>query len=213
MSLFIGVVLGTVVGILPGHGPAASIALLLPVTYGMDPTSALIMLGGIFYGTKYGGSTTAILIRTPGEASSIMTSMDGYEMARKGRAGAALAIAAIGSFLAGTIGVVGLTLFAIPLAALAVQFGPAEYFMLMMFAMTAVAALSGDSPGKGMLSAFLGLMIATIGTDLQTGVPRFTIGVPSFLDGLDLVIFVVGLFDVSERIGRASVRERVCQYV
>src|SRR3546814_6063427 len=114
MYTFIGVVRVTVVGILPGLCPAASIALLLPVTYGMDPTSALIMLGGIFYGTKYGGSTTAILIRTPGEASSIMTSMDGYEMARKGRAGAALAIAAIGSFLAGTIGVVGLTLFANP---------------------------------------------------------------------------------------------------
>ena len=195
---FVGVFLGTIVGVLPGIGPSASMALLLPITYGMDPTSALIMLAGIFYGTKYGGSTTAILIRTPGEAASVMTSVDGYEMARKGRAGAALAISAIGSFLAGTIGVVGLTLFAVPLAALAVRFGPAEYFMLMVFAMTAVAALSGESAGKGMFSAILGLMVATVGTDLQTGVPRFTMGVPEFLDGIDLVVVVVGLFAIAE---------------
>jgi putative tricarboxylic transport membrane protein len=195
---FLGVFLGTVVGVLPGLGPAASIALLLPITYGMDSTSALIMLAAIFYGTRYGGSATAILIRTPGETSSMMTSLDGYEMARNGRAGAALAISAIGSFIAGTLGIVGLTVFAIPLASFAVKFGPAEYFMLMAFAMTAVAALSGDSPGKGMLSAVLGLMISTVGTDLQTGLPRFTLGVPQFLDGLDVVVIVVGLFAISE---------------
>lgn len=195
---FLGVFLGTIVGVLPGLGPAASIALLLPVTYGMDSTSALIMLAGIFYGTRYGGSATAILIRTPGETASMMTSLDGYEMARKGRAGAALAISAIGSFIAGTVGIIGLTVFAIPLASFAVEFGPAEYFMLMMFAMTAVAALSGDSPGKGLFAAILGLMFSTIGTDLQTGMPRFTLGVPQFLDGIDVVIVVVGLFAVAE---------------
>ena len=140
---FIGVFLGTIVGVLPGIGPSASIALLIPITFGMNPTSALIMMCGIYYGTKYGGSTTAILIRTPGEAASVMTSIDGYEMAKKGRAGAALAVSAIGSFIAGTLGVVGLTIFAVPLASMALKFGPAEYFTLMVFAMTAVSTLTG----------------------------------------------------------------------
>src|SRR5215208_1084908 len=153
---FLGVFLGTIVGVLPGIGPSASIALLIPVTFGMNPTSALIMMAGIYYGTKYGGSTTSILIRTPGEAASVMTSIDGYEMAKKGRAGAALAVSAIGSFIAGTLGVVGLTLFAIPLTSMALKFGPAEYFTLMVFAMTAVSSLAGASPAKGMLSAVLG---------------------------------------------------------
>ena len=195
---FIGCFLGTVIGVLPGIGPSATIALLIPVTYGMNPTSALIMMAGIYYGTKYGGSTTSILIRTPGEAASVMTSIDGYEMAKKGRAGAALAVSAIGSFIAGTLGVVGLTLFAIPLTSMALKFGPAEYFTLMFFAMTAVASLSGKSPAKGMLSTILGLMIATIGIDLQSGQPRFTMGVPEFQDGVGFVVVVVGLFAVSE---------------
>jgi putative tricarboxylic transport membrane protein len=195
---FLGVFMGTIIGVLPGIGPSAGIALLLPVTFGMDPTSALIMMAGIFYGTKYGGSTTSILIRTPGEASSVMTSIDGYEMAKKGRAGAALAVSAIGSFLAGTIGVVALTLFAVPLASMALKFGPAEYFTLMLFAMTAVASLSGKSPAKGLLSTILGLMLATIGIDLQSGQPRFTAGVPELLDGVGFIVVVVGLFAVSE---------------
>jgi putative tricarboxylic transport membrane protein len=184
--------------VLPGIGPSAGIALLIPVTFGMNPTSALIMMAGIYYGTKYGGSTTSILIRTPGEAASVMTSIDGYEMAKKGRAGAALAVSAIGSFIAGTLGVVGLTLFAIPLTSMALKFGPAEYFTLMFFAMTAVASLSGKSPAKGMLSTILGLMIATIGIDLQSGQPRFTMGVAEFQDGVGFVVVVVGLFAVSE---------------
>ena len=195
---FVGVFLGTIIGVLPGIGPSAGIALLIPVTFGMNPTSALIMMAGIFYGTKYGGSTTSILIRTPGEAASVMTSIDGYEMAKKGRAGAALAVSAIGSFIAGTIGVVALTIFAIPLASMALKFGPAEYFTLMLFAMTAVASLTGSSPAKGMLSATLGLMIATIGIDLQSGQPRYTFGVPEFQDGVGFVVVVVGLFAVSE---------------
>ncbi len=195
---FVGVFLGTIIGVLPGIGPSAGIALLIPVTFGMNPTSALIMMCGIYYGTKYGGSTTSILIRTPGEAASVMTSIDGYEMAKNGRAGAALAVAAIGSFIAGTIGVVALTLFAIPLASMALKFGPAEYFTLMLFAMTAVASLTGSSPAKGMLSATVGLMIATIGIDLQSGQPRYTFGIPEFQDGVGFVVVVVGLFAVSE---------------
>ena len=195
---FLGVFLGTVIGVLPGIGPSATIALLLPVTYGMNPTSALIMMAGVYYGSKYGGSTTAILIRTPGEAASVMTSLDGYEMARKGRAGAALAVSAIGSFIAGTLGVVALTLFALPLASMALKFGPAEYFTLMLFAMTSVASLSGKSPAKGLLSTLLGLMIATIGIDLQSGQPRYTMGIAEFQDGVGFIVVVVGLFAVAE---------------
>ena len=195
---FIGVFLGTIIGVLPGIGPSAGIALLIPVTFGMNPTSALIMMAGIFYGTKYGGSTTAILIRTPGEAASVMTSLDGYEMARKGRAGAALAVSAIGSFIAGTIGVVALTLLALPLASMALKFGPAEYFTLMLFALTAVASLTGKSPAKGLLATILGLMISTIGIDLQSGQPRYTMGIAEFQDGVGFVVVIVGLFAVSE---------------
>jgi len=195
---FVGVFIGTIIGVLPGIGPSAGIALLIPVTYGMNPTSALIMMCGIYYGTKYGGSTTAILIRTPGEAASVMTSLDGYAMAQKGRAGAALAVSAIGSFIAGTIGVIALTLFALPLASMALKFGPAEYFCLMLFAMTAVSSLTGKSPAKGMLATILGLMIATIGIDLQSGQPRYTMGVAEFQDGVGFIVVVVGLFAMAE---------------
>jgi putative tricarboxylic transport membrane protein len=195
---FVGVFLGTIVGVLPGIGPSASIALLMPITFGMNPTSALIMMAGIYYGTKYGGSTTSILIRTPGEAASVMTSIDGYEMAKNGRAGAALAVSAIGSFIAGTLGVVALTIFALPLASMALKFGPAEYFTLMLFAMTAVASLTGASVAKGMLSMLLGLMIATIGIDLQSGQARYTMGIIEFQDGVGFVVVVVGLFAVAE---------------
>ena len=195
---FLGVLMGTIIGVLPGIGPSAGIALLIPITYGMNPTSALIMLCGIYYGAKYGGSTTAILIRTPGEAASVMTSIDGYEMARKGRAGAALAVSAIGSFIAGTIGVVGLTLFAVPLASMALKFGPAEYFTLMLFAMTAVSTLTGQSPAKGVIATIFGLVIATIGIDLQSGQARYTMGIPEFQDGVGFVVVVVGLFAMAE---------------
>ena len=195
---FLGCFLGTVIGVLPGIGPSATIALLIPVTYGMNPTSALIMMAGIFYGARYGGSTTAILINTPGEASSVMTAIDGYQIAKNGRAGAALAISAIGSFIAGTIGIVGLTLFAVPLTSMALKFGPAEYFTLMFFAMTAVSSLAGKSPAKAMISTILGLMIATIGIDLQSGQPRYTMGVPELQDGVGFVIAVVGLFAIGE---------------
>ena len=195
---FLGVFMGTIIGVLPGIGPSAGIALLIPITYGMNPTSALIMMAGIYYGAKYGGSTTAILIRTPGEAASVMTSIDGYEMAKKGRAGAALAVSAIGSFIAGTIGVIGLTLFAVPLTSIALKFGPAEYFTLMLFAMTAVSTLTGNSPAKGVLATVFGLVIATIGIDLQSGQARYTMGIPEFQDGVGFVVVVVGLFAMAE---------------
>ena len=195
---FAGVFLGTVIGVLPGLGASAGIALLIPVTFGMNPTSALIMMAGIYYGARYGGSSTSILIRTPGEAASVMTSIDGYEMALKGRAGAALAVSAIGSFIAGTIGIVALTLFALPLSSMALKFGPAEYFTLMLFAMTAVASLSGKSAAKGMLSTILGLMIATVGIDLQSGQSRYTFGIAEFQDGVGFIVVVVGLFAVAE---------------
>ncbi len=195
---FLGVFMGTIIGILPGIGPSAGIALLIPVTFGMDPTSALIMMCGIYYGTKYGGSTTSILINTPGEAASVMTTIDGYAMAKNGRAGAALAVSAIGSFIAGTIGVIALTLFALPLASMALKFGPAEYFTLMFFAMTAVSSLSGASAAKGMLSMMLGLMIATVGIDLQSGQPRFAMGIPEFQDGVGFIVVVVGMFALAE---------------
>jgi putative tricarboxylic transport membrane protein len=195
---FIGVFLGTIIGVLPGIGPAAGIALLIPVSYGMSPTSAIILMSGLYYGARYGGSTTSILIRTPGEASSVMTSIDGYEMAKKGRAGAALAISAIGSFIAGTIGVVGMTLFSLPLTSFALKFGPAEYFCLMLLAMTSVASLTGASPAKGLLSTVIGLMLATVGTDLQSGQLRFAFGIAEFSDGIGFVAVVVGMFAVAE---------------
>ncbi len=195
---FIGVLLGTIIGVLPGIGSAAGIALLLPVTFGRDPTSALIMISGIFYGAKYGGSTAAVLIRTPGDASSVMTSLDGYEMARKGRAGAALAVAAIGSFIAGSMGVVALTIFAVPLAWAALKFGPAEYFALMLFAMTCVSSLAGKSLGKGLLATGLGLMLATVGIDLQSGQQRYVMGIVQLQDGINFIIVSVGMFAVAQ---------------
>ena len=162
LYVFIGCFLGTVIGVLPGIGPSAGIALLLPITAGMEPTSALIMIAGIYYGAMYGGSTTAILINTPGESGSVMTTLDGYQMAKNGRAGAALAISALASFIAGTLGIVLLTFLAVPLSDMALLFGPAEYFTLMVFALTATTALAGDSFAKGMISTVLGPTIAMV---------------------------------------------------
>ncbi|HET8609357.1 MAG TPA: tripartite tricarboxylate transporter permease [Burkholderiales bacterium] len=195
---FIGCFLGTIIGVLPGISPSVGLALLIPVTFGMDPTSALIMMVGMYYGAMYGGSTTSILVNMPGESSSVMTTLDGYQMARKGRAGAALAVAAIGSFIAGTIGVVALTLLAVPLARFALDFGPAEYFCLMLFAMAAVSSLTGRSVAKGLLSTIVGLMISTVGIDLQSGQARFTFGVPELQGGISFLIVVIGLFAIGE---------------
>jgi putative tricarboxylic transport membrane protein len=198
LHTLIGVFIGTMISHLPGIGPSAGIALLIPVTFGMDPTAALIMLAGIYYGCMYGGAVTAILLNTPGDAAAVMTVLDGYPMARKGRAGAALAIAAVSSFIAGTVGITALAFLAVPLASFALRFGPAEYFSLMLFALTTVSALTGESLAKGLLSVFLGLALATIGIDLQTGAPRFTFGIPDLLDGISFLVVVVGIFALAE---------------
>jgi len=198
LHTLIGVFIGTMISHLPGIGPSAGIALLIPVTFGTDPTAALIMLAGIYYGCMYGGAVTAILLNTPGDAAAVMTTLDGYPMARKGRAGAALAIAATSSFIAGTLGVTALTFLAAPLASFALKFGPPEFFALMLFALTTVSALTGDSLAKGLISTFTGLGLATIGIDLQTGAPRFTFGLPELFDGISFLVVVVGIFAIAE---------------
>ena len=195
---FVGVLLGTVVGILPGMGSPATVAMLLPLTTGMNPTTALIMMAGIFYGAKYGGSTTSILLNLPGESSSVVTCIDGYQMARRGRAGPALGIAAIASFIAGTFGVVGLMLVAPPLAQFALQFGPPEYFGLMVIGLTLVVFLTEGSLLKGLLSCVLGLLFSLVGTDLFTAESRFTFGRVELLDGIDVIVASVGIFALGE---------------
>ncbi|MFZ1680445.1 MAG: tripartite tricarboxylate transporter permease [Rhizobiaceae bacterium] len=200
----LGVTLGTLIGILPGIGPALTIALLLPVTGKLDPTGAFIMFAGLYYGAMYGSSTTSILLNTPGESGSIITAVEGNVMARKGRGAAALATAAIGSFIAGTIGTVLLTFLAPVFVKLALRFGPAEYFGLMVFAFTAASALLGASLSKGVVSLILGLTIGLVGIDQLTGQPRLHFGVPALLDGIDIVVVAVGLFAVGEALHIAS---------
>src|SRR5688572_4370180 len=195
---FVGVLLGTVVGILPGLGSPATVAMLLPLTTSMNPTAALIMMTGIFYGAKYGGSTTSILLNLPGEPSSVVTCIDGYQMARQGRAGPALGIAAIASFVAGTVGVVGLMLVAPPLSEFALQFGPPEYFGLMMVGLTLVVFLTEGSILKGLISCILGLLLSIVGADLFTAESRFTFGQVELLDGIDLIVASVGIFAIGE---------------
>jgi putative tricarboxylic transport membrane protein len=195
---FIGVLLGTVVGVLPGLGPPATIAMLLPLTFKMEPTGAMIMLAGIYYGAKYGGSTTSILLNVPGESASVVTCLDGYQMARKGRAGPALGISAIASFIAGTFGVVALMLVAPPLAKLSLAFSSPEYFALMALGLAMVVLLAGESLTKAILSMLVGLWIASMGTDLFSAVSRFTFGQTSLLDGIDFVIVAIGIFAVGE---------------
>lgn len=195
---FIGCLVGTLIGVLPGIGPAGGMALLIPLTYGKEPASAIILLAGIYYGAMYGGSTTSILLNVPGEAASVVTTLDGYKMARKGLAGPALSIAAIGSFFAGTIGVLLLMLLGPPLARIALKFGPGETFALMVFGLSMVTSLSGRSLRKGFVSTLLGLMLATVGTDLPTGLIRFTFGIPKLMEGFDVVVVAIGLFAVSE---------------
>jgi putative tricarboxylic transport membrane protein len=198
MYCLLGVTLGTLIGVLPGIGPVTTIAILLPVTFGMNPTSALIMLAGIYYGSQYGGSTTAILINVPGEASSVMTCLDGYQMARKGRAGAALGMAAMASFVAGTVSVLLLMLLARPLIKVALEFGPAEYAALMLLALCTLGGLTGESVAKGLLMGAFGLLLGVVGSDPMTGNPRFTFGLPNLLDGLEFLPVTIGLFAVAE---------------
>ena len=195
---FLGVLLGTLVGVLPGLGSAATIALLLPVTYTMSATSAIIMLAGIWYGSMYGGSTTSILLRVPGEPASVMTCIDGFEMARQGRAGAALGIAAFGSFIAGTLGLVGLILLAPPLAEFALDFGPPEYFALTVLGLTLVSFLGSGSVPKALAMAALGLLLGTVGLDPVRSHARFTFDSLSLQGGIELIPMVMGLFGLSQ---------------
>ena len=194
----IGTILGTIIGVLPGIGPMAGCALLLPLTFGMNPTTAIIMMAGIYYGAMYGGSTTSILIKVPGEVSSVVTMIDGYEMAKQGRGGAALATSAIGSFVAGTVSTIGLMVLAQPMAEIALKFGPSEYFALMVLGMTMVSSLAGGSVLKAIISALFGLSLATVGIDLQSGIARYSFNIPSLLNGIEFLIVAIGLFAVAE---------------
>ena len=189
---FIGVLLGTLVGVLPGIGPTATIAMLLPITFGFEPVTALIMLAGIYYGAQYGGSTTAILINLPGETSSAVTAIDGHEMAKQGRAGPALATAALGSFFAGSVGILVLVLFAPPLASMALGFGSAEFFSLVVLGLIASIALASGSTIKAIAMIILGLLLATVGQDIYTGTPRFTFGARELFSGINFVSVAVG---------------------
>jgi putative tricarboxylic transport membrane protein len=200
----VGVTLGTLVGVLPGIGPALTVALLLPLTYNFQPVGAFIMFAGIYYGGMYGGSTTSILLNTPGESASVVTTIEGFQMAKRGRGGAALSTAAIGSFVAGTISTLAITLLAPIIARAALAFQPADYFALMVLAFVSVTALLGRSLLRGLISLFLGLFIGLVGIDNLTGQQRFTFGVPELLNGLDVVVVAVGLFAVGEALYVAS---------
>lgn len=195
---FIGVLMGTLTGVLPGFGPVAAVSLLLPVTFGLSPVSAIILLAGIYYGAMYGGSTTSILVNIPGEAASCITCLEGYPMAKQGRAGPALGMAAFGSLIGGTVAIVGLMVLAPPLAEVALKFGPPEFFSLMLLGLTIVTYVSSGTVLKALMMAALGLMIGSVGTDLVSGTPRFTLGIRYLLDGVPLIPLVMGLFGISE---------------
>ena len=195
---FVGVLLGTLIGVLPGIGPIATIAMLLPATFVLPPVSALIMLAGIYYGAQYGGSTTAILVNLPGEVSSVVTCLDGYQMARKGQAGKALGIAALGSFFAGSVATVLIAGFAPPLAELALKFGPADYFSLMVLGLIAAVVLAHGSIVKAIAMILLGLLMGLIGTDVNSGVARYSFGLPELIDGVGIGTVAMGMFGFSE---------------
>ena len=211
MYAFIGCFLGTVIGVLPGIGPLATIAMLLPATYALPPVAALIMLAGIYYGAQYGGSTTAILVNLPGESSSVVTTIDGYQMARNGRAGPALAAAGLGSFFAGCVGTLILAAFAAPLTELAFKFGPAEYFALMILGLVGAVVLASGSLLKAISMIVLGLLLGMVGTDVNSGVPRFSFDIPELTDGVGFIVIAMGVFGYGEIISNlgkhASERE------
>ena len=205
---FIGVLIGTLIGVLPGIGPVATLAMLLPVTYALPPTSALIMLAGIYYGAQYGGSTTAILVNLPGESSSVVTCIDGYQMARRGRAGAALATAALGSFFAGTVGVLIVAGLALPMVELAFKFGPAEYFSLMVLGLIGAVVLASGSLIKAIAMIVLGLLLGLVGTDVNSGVARFSFDIPELADGIGFVSVAMGVFGFAEIIVNLEHKEK-----
>ncbi len=204
MFAFLGVLIGTVVGVLPGIGPITAIALLIPLSFGLDPASGLILLAGIYYGSMYGGSTTSILIRTPGEVASVVTTLEGHEMAKRGRAGPALATAAIGSFIAGTLAVVGLMLLSPVLVKVAVIFGSAEYFLLMVLALSMTSALTTGSKLKALMAMLFGMLIAIVGIDPQASVPRLTFGSLQLNDGIDFALVAMALFAIPEALDNLS---------
>jgi putative tricarboxylic transport membrane protein len=195
---FLGCMIGTLVGVLPGVGPVATIAMLLPITFGLDPTGALIMLAGIYYGAQYGGSTTAILVNIPGEATAVVTTLDGHQMAKQGRAGVALGVAALGSFFAGCVATIFIAALGAPLTKFAQLFGPAEYFSLMVMGLVFSTVLARGSILKALLMVFLGLLLATVGTDLETGQERVTLGIQQLSDGVDFAPLAMGIFGFAE---------------
>src|SRR5829696_1461436 len=205
---FLGCLVGTLVGVLPGVGPIATIAILLPITFGLDPVGALIMLAGIYYGAQYGGSTTAILVNIPGESASVVTCLDGYQMARQGRAGPALATAALGSFFAGCVATLVIAVAAPPLAEVALKFGPSEYFSLMVFGLIAATVLAHGSLIKAIAMVVWGLLFGIIGTDVNSGVLRFTFDVPELSDGIGFVIVAMGMFGTAEIIGNLELKDK-----
>jgi TctA family transporter len=205
---FVGCLLGTLVGVLPGLGPLATIAMLLPFTFGLEPLSALIMLAGIYYGSQYGGSTTAILVNLPGETSSVVTVIDGHQMARQGRAGVALTTAALASFFAGTVGTLILAAFALPLTKVAFSFGPADYFSLMAVGLLGAVALASGSLVKAIGMVVLGLLLGLVGTDVSSGAMRYTFGLPQLWDGIDFIVVAVGIFAFSEVIFSLEHKEK-----
>src|ERR671918_435905 len=204
----IGVLLGTLIGVLPGIGPVATIAMLLPITFNLDPVAALIMLAGIYYGSPYGGSTTAILVNIPGETGSVVTCLDGYQMARQGRAGPALAIAAMGSFFAGCVATVVIATAAPPLAEVALKFGPSEYFSLMVLGLVAATVLAHGSLVKAIAMVVLGLLLGLIGTDVNSGVLRFTFGIPELSDGIGFTVVAMGMFGIAEIISNLELKDK-----
>jgi putative tricarboxylic transport membrane protein len=207
-ACFVGVFVGTLIGVLPGIGPVATMSLLLPVTYALSPTASIIMLAGIYYGAMYGGSTTSILANIPGESTSVVTCLDGYQMARQGRAGPALGIAAFSSFIAGTFSIVGITLLAPPLAAAALHFGPPEIFAVLLLGFTLITQLSSGSRARAAAMALLGMLLGTVGIDPISGVARFTFGTIALNDGIGLVPIIMGLFGVSEVLLNVDTRVR-----
>ncbi|ASK64379.1 transporter [Virgibacillus phasianinus] len=198
MWIIIGGFLGTIVGMLPGLGPATAVAVLIPVTFGMEPVSALILMAAIYYGAMYGGSRSSILLNTPGDGSAIAATFDGYPMAQKGQAGQAMAISAVASFIGGVIAVIGFILLAKPLADFALKFGPAEYFLLMLLTLSAIVSLSMGKMVKGFISMLLGLLLSTVGIDTQSGVYRFTFGIPHLSEGIDFLIVIIGIYAIGE---------------
>jgi putative tricarboxylic transport membrane protein len=204
---FLGCLLGTLIGVLPGLGPATTIAMLLPITYALEPVAALIMLAGIYYGAQYGGSTTAILVNLPGESSSVVTAIDGYQMARQGRAGAALATAGLSSFLAGCVATLVLAAFAVPMSELAFKFGPAEYFSLMVLGLVGAVVLASGSLVKAIGMILLGLVLGLVGTDVNSGVARYSFDIPELTDGINFVAVAMGLFGFAEIIYNVEQRE------